>query len=156
MTQMTPVWLAGAVLFLTTVSVLPQPVSGEREVRAAVEAFYAAFNSHDFSRVPVTEDWEHVNPFGGTARGRETVLKELREVHSTFLKGVTDTVIQMTVRMASADVAIATVTSQMSTYTTPNGSRYENEQHIRTFVVVKRENRWLIMHDQNTTIQSPN
>lgn len=156
MTQMALYWLSGAVLFLTAVSGLPQPAGGEREVRAAVEAFYAAFNRHDFSAVPVTEDWEHVNPFGGTARGRDTVLEELREVHSTFLKGVTDTISQMTVRMASSDVAIATVTSQMSTYITPNGSRHENEQHIRTFVVVKRENRWLIMHDQNTTIQSLN
>ena len=71
-----------------------------------------------------------------------------------FLKGVTDTIVDMSVKMATPDAAIVVVTSEWSTYTTPDASRHENERHIRTFVVVKRENRWLIMHDQNTTIQS--
>jgi hypothetical protein len=50
------------------------------------------------------------------------------------------------------EVAVVTVTSRMSPYTFPNGVKHENEHHIRTFVVVKRSSRWLIMHDQNTTI----
>jgi hypothetical protein len=47
-------------------------------------------------------------------------------------------------------VAIATVYSRTSTFTTPNGVVHENEPRVRTFVVVKREGRWLIMQDQNT------
>jgi len=147
-------WLLGIISMLLVVSGYAQSRNGEQEVRAAVEAFYAAFNGHDFTRLPVTDDWEHINPFGGTSRGRDAVLKELHEVHSTFLKGVTDTISEISVKMPSSDVAIATVTSQMSTYTTPNGARHENERHIRTFVIVKRGARWLIMQDQNTTIQS--
>ena len=147
-------WLLGPISVLFIVSVSGQTTSGEHQVRAAIESFYAAFNGHDFSRVLVTDDWEHINPFGGTTRGRDAVLKELHDVHSTFLKGVTDTIREISVKMASSDVAIATVTSQMSTYITPNGARHENERHIRTFVIVKRADRWLIMQDQNTTIQS--
>ena len=131
-----------------------QPATPEVPVRKAVQSFYDAFNSHDFGRVPefTTEDWNHLNPFGGRTRGRAAVLKELKEVHSTFLKGVTDTMEEMDVRFATRDVAVVTVTSQMSTYITPDKVRHENERHIRTFVVLKRSGKWLIMQDQNTLI----
>ena len=53
----------------------------------------------------------------------------------------------------AAFMAVVTVTSRMSTFTTPDRVRHENERHIRTFVVVKRSDRWLIMQDQNTVIE---
>ena len=73
-------------------------------------------------------------------------------MHTTFLKGVCDTVEEMSVRYATGDVAVVTVTSQMSTFITPDGIKHENERHIRTFVVVNRGARWLVMQDQNTVI----
>ena len=96
----------------------------------------------------------HINPFGGRTSGREAVLEDLKQVHSTFLKGVSDTIEAMDVRFATRDVAVVTATSRMSTYPTPDGVRRENQRNIRTFVVVKRSNRWLIMQDQNTAIVS--
>jgi uncharacterized protein (TIGR02246 family) len=131
-----------------------QAPSSEAPVRQAVQAFYAAFNSHGFDRAAefTTDDWNHINPLGGRARGRAAVLKELKEVHSTFLKGVSDTIEQMDVRFATADVAVATVTSRVSTFTTPDGVKHQNEQQIRTFVVVKRGARWLIIQDHNTIV----
>lgn len=131
---------------------LAQNSGKETQVRQAVQSFYDAFNTHDFGRAAgfTTEDWVHINPLGAWTRGRATVLKELKEVHSTFLKGVSDTPEEMSVRFASPDVAVVTVPSRVSTYTTPDGVTHENEGLIRTFVVVKRGPRWLIMHDQNT------
>jgi uncharacterized protein (TIGR02246 family) len=131
-----------------------QAPSAEAPVRQAVRAFYAAFNSHRFDRAAefTTDDWNHVNPLGGRTRGRAAVLKELEEAHGTFLKGVSDTIEQMDVRFPTADVAVATVTSRVSTFTTPDGVKHENEQQIRTFVVVKREARWLIIQDHNTIV----
>jgi uncharacterized protein (TIGR02246 family) len=134
---------------------IAQTPSMEKQVRLAVQSFYDAFNSHGFGRAAeyTTEDWNHINPFGGRARGRDAVLKELNEVHATFLKGVSDTIESMDVRFATPDVAVVTVTSRMSTFTTPDGVKRENERPIRTFVVVKRSGRWLIMQDQNTLIK---
>jgi uncharacterized protein (TIGR02246 family) len=122
-------------------------------VRKAVDAFYAAFNlvfegANDFA----TEVCNHINPYGGSPRGRKNVLNEVRQVHATVLKGVSDNVEGMSVRFATRDVAVVTVTSVMSTFVTPDGVKHENERHIRTFVVVKRGSRWLVMQDQNTTI----
>ena len=132
--------------------------SPDTQVRQAVQAFYTAFSSPDgFERAAEfsTDDWNHINPFGGRTNGRAEVLKEVLEVHRTFLKGVTDTVIQMDVRMASPDVAVATVTSDMSAFTGPDGVRREDNHQIRTFVVVKRGDRWLIMQDHNTFVTAP-
>ena len=131
----------------------PARAGDEKQVRQTVQSFYDTFNSHDWERVAefTTEDWAHINPLGGWTRGREAVLKELKEVHSTFLKGVTDTPDEMEVRFATADVAVVTVPSKMKgTFTTPDGKKHENDRQIRTFVVVKRNGKWLIMQDQNT------
>ena len=78
------------------------------------------------------------------------MLAALKQTHSTFLKGVTDTPEQIVVRFATADVAIVTVRSRTTTFTTPDGVTHENEGRVRTFVIVKRANRWLILQDQNT------
>lgn len=131
-----------------------QAPSAEAQVRRTVQAFYDAFNSHRFDRVVdiTTDDWNHINPLGGRTRGRAQVLAELREVHGTFLKNVTDRVEKMDVRFAGDDVAVATVASQVSTFTTPDGVKHENEQLTHTFVVVRRGDRWLIMQDQNTIV----
>jgi uncharacterized protein (TIGR02246 family) len=129
----------------------------ENRVREVVKSFYADFNSHGWAHAAdyTTEDWAHINPLGGWTRGRDAVLKELEEVHSTFLKGVSDTIEDMAVRFASADVAVVTVVSRMSTFTTPDGAKHENEQHIRTFVLVRRNERWRIIQDQNTAVAPP-
>ncbi|HLO00453.1 MAG TPA: SgcJ/EcaC family oxidoreductase [Pyrinomonadaceae bacterium] len=132
------------------------PSASQRDEAAArkpVESFYVAFNE-GFTRAAdfATEDWAHINPYGGWTRGRDNVLKEVRDVHSTFLKGVTEAIDDVEVRFANREVAVVTVTSKMSTFTTPDGITHQNERHIRTFVVVKRGNRWLVMQDQNTTV----
>ena len=124
-------------------------------MRQAVKAFYTAFNHGFADRIEfATEDWNHINPSGGWTRGRANVLKEVRAVHSTFLKGVSDTVHDMSVRFATPDAAVVTVTSMMTAFVTPDQVKHENERHIRTFVVVKRGGRWLVMQDQNTAIRA--
>ncbi len=151
--------MAMKILFLTMLSLafgvegLAQNAAGETPVRQAVKSFYTAFDNGFTGEIKfATEDWNHINPYGGSTRGRENVLKEVREVHRTFLKRVSDTVEEMSVRFATRDVAVVTVTSVMITFVTPDGVKHENERHIRTFVVVKRGSRWLVMQDQNTAI----
>lgn len=128
-------------------------IAREMKVRETVQLFYDAFNTHDFNKIHefTSEDWVHINPFGGWTRSREIVITELKEVHSTFLKDVTDTPEDMDVRFASMNVAIVTVPSEMSPHTTPDGVHYENQKQIRTFILVKRGTRWFIVQDQNTS-----
>ena len=151
--------LTGLLIVITLISVVPAPVRGddrEAEVRSTIEAFYKAFGNGftqpaDFA----TEDWNHINPFGGRTQGREATLKEVREVHRSFLKGTTDTIESMDIRFATSDVAVGTVVSVGSGFTSPGGVKHGSPRAIRTFVVVRRGKRWQIMQDQNTLVQEP-
>ena len=82
------VCLSGLMVLAAGPSLVAAEPPAEIEVRRVIQLFYTAFNSHDFGRAKefATDDWTHINPFGGVTRGRETVLRELKEVHSTFLK----------------------------------------------------------------------
>ena len=127
--------LISAVFSVVAISgLLASRPNEEEEVRHAVQSFHAALNLHEFASAEeyTTEDWNHINPFGGWTRGRDAVFKELKEVHATFLKGVSSTIEDFSVRFASADVAVVTVTSRASTFTTPDGVRHENERSIHT------------------------
>ena len=133
----------------------PPALSNDREaeVRTAIHAFYKAFDEGFTGPAEyATEDWNHINPYGGRDRGREATLKTVREVHQSFLKGTTDTIETMDIRFASSDVGVGTVISVMSPFTSPDGVKHPLERHIRTFVVVKRGDGWRIMQDHNTTI----
>lgn len=130
--------------------------SSDREVRASIQKFYDAFNSGFVGPADyAAEDWNHINPTGGRTRGRDATLSRVREVHQTFLKGARETIESMDVRFATDDVAIATVVSVSSPFTSPDGTRHESQRGIRTFVVVNRGGRWLIVQDHNTTVATP-
>ena len=126
----------------------------ERAVIEPVKLFYADFAQGSFARAEEysTSDWNHINPLGGRTIGRNSVLNEVRAVHQSFLKGVTDTPESYDVKFVSPEIALVIVPSRLSTFTTPDGVKHERQRNIRTFVVVKRGGRWLIMHDHNTFI----
>ena len=149
------IFLCAVIGFVLFVGGCSQTSNQENEARQAVLSFYDAFNKHEFDNVQnfTTEDWVHINPFGVQTVGRPAVLKELKEVHESFLKGVQATIEGISVRSAAPDAVIVTVTNRMGTYTTPDGIKHENERQIKTFVVVKRSGKWLIMQDQNTVIR---
>lgn len=144
-------------MFALPLAGLAQAPDAEAPVRRTVQAFYDAFNSHGFEHATdfTTDGWNHINPYGGRTRGRAEVLRELHAVHGTFLHGVSDNIEKMDVRFAGKDAAVATVTSRMSTFTSPDGVRHVNEEHIRSFVLTRRGTRWLIMQDQNTVVLPP-
>jgi hypothetical protein len=57
-----------------------QSGADQRQVRATIAAFYAAFNAHDFERIKdhTTDDWVHIAPVGVVRRGRTEVLEALK------------------------------------------------------------------------------
>ena len=65
---------------------LTQTPDQQNEACQAVRSFYDAFYARSFENAEAytTEDWNHFSPSGGWTRGRQAVLTELREVHSTF------------------------------------------------------------------------
>src|SRR5437667_12014944 len=100
---MKPFLVAASLLCLISVA---RGSDDEPLVREVVNAFVADYNNGDFKNAPTytTADWVHINPGGGITRGRDKVLKEVRAIHKTMLKGVSITIDGMTVHFVTADV----------------------------------------------------
>lgn len=130
--------------------------SEEDAVKKVVLDFQEDFNEGSFEKAEkyAAEDWIHINPGGGMDVGKENILKGVRGVHQSFLKGVTMTTDSMNVRFVTLDVALATAYHTMDNYTTPDGKLHENERQIKSYVVVKKNGTWLLMMDHNTIIQN--
>ena len=127
-------------------------------VREVVKSFVTDYNNGDFKNAPsyTTDDWVHINPGGGITRGRDEVLKEVRAIHKTILKGVSITIDSMTVRFVTYDVALVNAIHTSDSYVTPEGGlKHENERQMKTYLVVKHNGKWLLALDQNTIISNP-
>jgi uncharacterized protein (TIGR02246 family) len=133
-----------------------QTSQDKEAIKKVVFAFQDDFNEGSFKNAKAysTSDWRHINPGGGIDKGRDSVLKTVRAVHETFLKGVTMQTESMETRFLTADVAIADVIHKIDTYTTPDGVTHQNERQIKTYVLVRKKGRWLLAHDHNTIIQT--
>ena len=131
-----------------------QSAKDEQLVKNVVLAYQDDYNDGAFKNAASysTQDWEHINPIGGITRGRDEVLKELRPLTQTILKGVTLQVESITVRFLSPTVAIANVVHKCSDYEFPQGVKHQNERHMKTYIIVKKQNKWLLTLDQNTII----
>jgi uncharacterized protein (TIGR02246 family) len=143
--------------FLSFVSI-GQSSKDEQLVREVVKSFVNDYNNGDFKNAPfyTTNDWVHINPGGGITRGRDEVLKEVRAVHQTLLKGVRITIDTMTIRFVTTDVAIVNAIHKSDTYITPeDGIKHENERQIKTYIIVRLKGKWLLTLDQNTIIYNP-
>jgi hypothetical protein len=123
-------------------------------VLQAVRSYYDAFNAEDFGNAAefATEDWNHINNVGGWTRGRAILIPILTALHSTgFLKGVRITPEAMDVRFGNTRVAVVTVLSRTTAYTTPDGVTHpDGEEEVRTFVVVRQGRRWLTMQEHHS------
>ncbi len=127
-------------------------------VREVVKSFVDDYNNGDFKNASfyTTTDWVHINPGGGITRGREDVLKEVRAIHQTMLKGVSITIDTITTRFLTADVVIVNAVHTSGTYITPeDGIKHENEKQMKTYIVVRQKGKWLLTLDQNTIIYNP-
>ena len=148
-----PYLLIFLTLFLSGTS-FGQNSQDEQLVKNVVLAYQDDYNDGAFKNVEsyTTIDWEHINPIGGMTKGRDEVMKELRPLCQTILKGVTLTVESITVRFLSPSVAIANVVHTCSDYEFPPGVKHQHERHMKTYIIVKKQNKWLLTLDQNTII----
>ncbi|GAB3341529.1 SgcJ/EcaC family oxidoreductase [Larkinella ripae] len=140
-----------------TVICVGQTAQDKAAVKAVIRLFQQDFNDGSFKHAPdyATPDWGHINPGGGIDKGRDNVLKLVRSVHQTFLKGVTMKIESMDIRFITPDVSIGDVVHQMDDYITPDGVKHKKERQIKTYVLVKRKGKWFLAQDHNTIINTP-
>jgi uncharacterized protein (TIGR02246 family) len=132
-----------------------QTDSDNDAVKKVIYAFQDDFNDGSFrnAHLYATTDWVHIHPGGGITRGRDEVLREVIDVHQSFLKGVSMIVEKMEIRFVNPTVAVAVVLHKISPYELPAGVMHENERQIKTYIVIKQKGKWLLSHDHNTVVQ---
>ena len=137
---------------LITIPTIAQSTADKKLVEKVVLAFQDDFNDGAFKNAPnyTTADWEHINPFGGITKGRDSTLADVRRVHQIFLKGVTMKVESIDIRFPAPGLAIAIVIHQMDNYTTPDGVQHNNEKHTKSYIIVNQNGKWLLTLDHNT------
>lgn len=140
--------------FLFSNQPIAQNSRNEQLVKNVVLAFQNDFNEGGFKKAEfyTTKDWVHINPGGGITKGRDEVLKEVRTVHQSFLKGVSLIIESITIRFLTPTVAIANVVHKSSEYELPLEVKHQNERQMKTYIIMKRQDRWLLTLDQNTVI----
>jgi uncharacterized protein (TIGR02246 family) len=150
-----------SLLFLITACLVytisdAQAPRDKEEITKVINSFQDDFNNGSFKNAAsyTSTDWVHINPLGGIDKGRDNVLKTVRDVHQSFLKGVTMKIESMEIRFVTAGVAIADVIHQVDNYTTPDGVQHNGERHIKSYVLVKQKGKWLLTQDHNTIIQN--
>src|SRR5688572_32468125 len=74
-------------IFLLVISFISLVSNGQtsedkEQVKKVVIAFQEGFNEGSFKNAQeyTTIDWEHINPFGGITRGRDSTLADVRSV----------------------------------------------------------------------------
>jgi uncharacterized protein (TIGR02246 family) len=146
-----PLWLATVLL----VTAACQSTGDDESVKTVVRLFQEDFNEGSFRRAPdyTTTDWEHIHSGGGITRGRAEVLEEVRGVHQTILKDVSMTIDSIRARFVTSDVALVDAVHTVSPHRSSSGEMHINEKWIKTYVIVRRNGRWLLAHDHSTTIE---
>lgn len=144
-------WLATVLLVGTACDT----AESDESVLQVVRSFQEDFNTGAFVKAPdyTTHDWVHIHSGGGLIRGRADVLEDVRSVHQTILKGVSMTIDSTSVRHLTPDVAVVDAFHTVSPHKSSTGQDHINEQWIKTYVLVKRNGRWLLAHDHSTTIE---
>jgi len=133
--------------------------AARKAIEAIAESFQHAWNRHDMDQLAslMAEDVDFVTVVG--ARGWEKGRKEFREghaeVHKTMFKNSVLTVKQTDVKFIRPDIAIAHVLWETQGDAVPDRKPGEPRAGIFTWVVERRNDKWLIIASQNTENKTP-
>jgi uncharacterized protein (TIGR02246 family) len=135
-------------------SAAPSQSAEEAAVKAAVQSFVDAWNQHDMDAFGAlfTEDADFVNVRGTRWIGRSAIGEGHAATHATIFKSTQLRILELSVRFLKPDVAVARWACELTGETTPAGESVPPRKAIPTFVMMKTQDRWLIVVAQNTDI----
>lgn len=121
--------------------------ASEKEVRAAGDAFVAAWNKHDAKAMAAlwAPDGDLINPFGRVAKGRAEVEKLFSDEHTTVMKGSTYSLSNFTARFPSPAVAVVDWDGEITGVQAPDGSPIPAFKHHVVDVYTKKGGKWWLM-----------
>jgi len=149
-----------SLVFILALAALPsfaQPTQSSDDRRAIemlASSFQGSWNRHDMDALAslVAEDVDYVTVVGAKdwEKGRREFKDRHTAAHTTMFKESVLTVKETHVRFIRPDLVIAHVLWETRGDVIPNRKPGEERTGIFTWVVEKREGRWLIIASQNT------
>jgi uncharacterized protein (TIGR02246 family) len=115
-----------------------------KEVRAASDAWAAAWNRHDAKIMAAawSPEGDLINPFGRWATGRAEIEKLFTEEHATFMKGTTYSITNYKVRFPTPAIAVADWDGEVAGMHAADGKAMPVFKHHVTGVYAKKGNHW--------------
>lgn len=129
----------------------------EKEVRAASDAFAAAWNKDDAKAMAAgwAPDGDLINPFGRWAKGRAEVEKLFTDEHTTFMKGTTYSISNYMARFPSPAVAVVDWDGEIVGMHAPDGKAMPVFKHHVVDVYAKKGNKWWLLAARATAYLPP-
>ena len=120
-----------------------------------VDAFFTSWNNHDFNDMKnyVADDCHFINVAGMHWKGREDIQYAHNETHKEIFKDKPLTKVSANIRFLTDDVAIVYVQMHLEgDLLTPDGSKQAAPSALATFVLLKKNQTWLITTVENVFI----
>lgn len=125
------------------------------QIHAALKGMDDAWNRHDMAAFVsyAADDVEWVNIVGMWWKGKGQVYSALDAFHKTMFKSRQVHEPQNTqLRLIAPDCVVANFIQTIDGFTTPSGQVQPAGRSVLTEVFVKHDQKWLLVHAQNTTI----
>lgn len=143
-----------ALLALPSIAQTTQTSDDRRAIEALASSFQDCWNRHDIEALAslVAEDVDYVTVVGTKdwEKGRREFKDRHTAAHRTMFKDSVLTVKETHIRFIRLDLVIAHVLWETRGDVIPNRKPGDARSGIFTWVVEKREGRWLIIASQNT------
>ncbi len=131
-----------------------QSPTDDLAIRDLVVAWEKNWNAHDMDAMGmlITEDADFVNVAGLHWKGRAQIVKEHAERHRTNLKLSHWDTRDVAIQALSSEIALVHIEWGMTGDTDFDGTPREPRNGIFSWIVVKKDSRWLIRAVQNTNV----
>ena len=114
----------------------------------------AAWNAHDMKAMSevFAPDADWINVVGMRWVGRDQIIFAHTAFHNTMFKTNQQTLVSLSTRQLSPNIAVLFMEAQQDAYMTPSGHEQPAALDRVTIVVVRGPDGWKIVHGQNTIV----
>jgi uncharacterized protein (TIGR02246 family) len=128
----------------------------ESAIRSVASAFVDSWNRHDMAAMHQlnTDDVEWINITGNHWRGNDVVYKGHDTIHRTIFSKTNARIDDLLPRAIAPGAAIAVAAMAFGPALMPSGETVAEVKSRGSFVLVKRDTRWEIVHFHNTIMDA--
>ena len=128
--------------------------SDEAAIRELFTEYQKDWNAHDTQAMGslFTDDAQWINVVGMHWSGKPDIVKAHEIYHRFLFQKTGIKFLDVSIQPITPDVAIAVVPEDFDTSLLPDGGTRPASKDILSFILVKRDGQWKIVHGHNTIV----